>query len=257
MKKIFLLCALSIAWQQCSANTPLDRYKEYLDKGTYESFSLLPQSQWPLSRYHTFKFAFEHFAKNNGRIVVELGTTRSFTHGGLPGCNQDDTRHWTPNSPENWDWGAGSFTRMAAECLYHLKPKIYTVDIAHEHITRCKTITKDFQDIMNYYVCSSLDFLAAVPAKSIDLLYLDTGNMTPINQTALLQLAEATLIVERNVLSDNGIILIDDVKNQTPKGFGEIDNLAKSKYSIPYLLYHGYEIIVDGYQVIMRRKKQS
>ena len=37
--------------------------------------------------------------------------------------------------------------------------------------------------------------------KKIDLLYLDTGDMTPIENTALLHLREADIIVRRNLLS--------------------------------------------------------
>ena len=47
--------------------------------------------------------------------------------------------------------------------------------------------------------------------KSIDLLYLDTGNMD--EETALLHLREAELIVKHDILKDDGLILIDDVRN--------------------------------------------
>jgi len=41
------------------------------------------------------------------------------------------------------------------------------------------------------------------------------------------------IIVEKNLLTPNGILLIDDVKNQTPKKFGDTSGLGKSKYAIP------------------------
>jgi hypothetical protein len=47
--------------------------------------------------------------------------------------------------------------------------------------------------------------------------------------------------------------LIDDVRNQTPLKFGEINGLGKSKYSLPYLLKHGFEIVENEYQVILKR----
>ena len=77
--------------------------------------------------------------------------------------------------------------------------------------------------------------------------------MTPIEPTALLQLEEAQIIVEHNLMSPTGIILIDDVRNQTPKQFGETSDLGKAKYSIPYFLEHGFEIIADEYQVILKK----
>ena len=107
---------------------------------------------------------------------------------------------------------------------------------------------------MHYRVCSSLDFLK-VFNKKIDLLYVDTGDMTPIEPTARLQLEEAKIIVERDLLSDNGIILIDDVRNQTPKKFGETSEYGKAKYSLAYFVEHGYKIIADEYQVVLMKSR--
>lgn len=234
----------------------LEQYRYYLEKGTYEGQDWSAFSTLPLSRYDTFKIAFEHFIQNDGHVVLELGTSRSFVHGGLIGCNSDDQKYWTPHQPQNWDWGAGFFTRMAAESLEHLNPMIHTVDLAESHIARCKIMTQPFEGFISYHVCSSVDFLKQMPAKSIDLLYLDTGDMWPIEPTANLQLEEAMVIVERDLLTEHGIILIDDVKNQTPKKFGEVSDLGKSKYSIPYLLMNGYEIVADEYQVILKKQIQ-
>lgn len=77
--------------------------------------------------------------------------------------------------------------------------------------------------------------------------------MTSIEPTVLLQLEKAIVIVKHNLLSAHGIVLIDDVRNQTPKQFGETSDLGKAKYSIPYFLEHGFEIIADEYQVILKK----
>lgn len=256
-KKILLISSLFLSCIHATQSAPiLEKYKDYLEEGTYAGQDWSKFESLPLSRYETFKCAFEHFEKNNGRVIVELGTSRSFTHGGHIGCNKNDTSYWYPNNPEHWDWGAGFFTRMAIECLQGCNPVFHTVDIMAEHINRCRVITAPFSKYIQYHVCSSLDFLKrkSIKAESIDLLYLDTGDMTPIEPTAQLQLAEARIIVERNLVSPNGIILIDDVRNQTPKKFGETSDLGKSKYSIPYLLDHGFKIIADGYQIILAKK---
>lgn len=251
---LFLIFIMSL--QAKSILDYLAPYKQFLENGTYDNQDWSSFSVIPKSRYETFKKAFEHFVSNKGKIVVELGTSRSYVHGGLPGCNLSNIEYWTPNSPENWDWGAGFFTRMACECLIPFNAQLHTVDLIAEHIERCKIITADFKNDIHYHVCSSKDFLRTCDFEGgIDLLYLDTGDMTPIEPTALLQLEEAQIMVERNLLSENGIILIDDVKNQTPKKFGETSNLAKAKYSLPYLLEHGFQIIADEYQVILKKVK--
>jgi hypothetical protein len=255
---LLVVSSLSITAKeyQTQAERVLEKYKSFLDRGTYEGFE--EGAVRPQSRYYTFAKAFKHFEENNGMVVVELGTTRSFVHGGLPGCNSDNPMYWTPNNPENWDWGAGSFTRMAAECLMHLHPAIYTVDLEAAHINRCKIITKPFENNMRYRVCSSLDFLKTCQFPTgIDLLYLDTGDITPIEPTARLQLAEVRIIVERNLIAPNGLILIDDVAHPTPKRFGETSHLGKAKYSIPYLLANGFEVVENEFQVILRKTKTN
>lgn len=238
------------------AETALDSFKSYLEWGTYQGQDWSSFPALPLSRFDTFKAAFTHFEATGGAVVVELGTSRSFTHGGHPGCNSDDAAYWDNTHPENWDWGAGFFTRMAATSLQHCNPQIHTVDIAASHIARCQLMTSEFSNLITYHVASSLQFLRECQfPKGIDLLYLDTGDMTPIEPTALLQLEEAKVIVERELLSEKGWILIDDVKNQTPKQFGEVSELGKSKYALPYFLQNGFEIIMDGYQVILQKRK--
>ena len=253
IQTVYFFCFPLFLFADSASSSFLEPYKEYLEEGTYQgqdwsSFSILPKS-----RYETFAFAFEKITKKRP-LIVELGTSRSFTHGGHPGCNLSDPIFWTPNHPENWDWGAGFFTRMVSICLAHQEPEIHTVDLIRDHIERCKVMTSDYRNLITYHVASSEDFLSQCSfSRGIDLLYLDTGDMTPIEPTALLQLAEAKIIVQRNLMTKGGILLIDDVRNQTPKKFGEMSDLGKAKYSLPYLLQNGFELVMDEYQIVLRK----
>ena len=233
-------------------------YFNYLNKalGYYYSDDIFIKyfKTVPKSRDVTFKYCLDYINNKNieNKVILELGTSRSFTDGRFPGCNSNDTRWWEPNNPEKWDWSAGCFTRVFSE-LTDTKTYIHTVDISPYHINRCKLMTEPFKDKITYYVTSSENILNQIPEKSIDLLYLDTGDMTPIEYTAQLHLREAKIIVERNVLKDNGIILIDDVKSCVPKKAGEKSDYGKAKYSIPYLLENGYIIVMDEYQYILKK----
>ena len=81
--------------------------------------------------------------------------------------------------------------------------------------------------------------------------------MTPIEFTARLQLEEAKVIVARDLILEGGYILIDDVKNQTPQKFGAASKLGKSQYSLPFLLENGFELVMDEYQALLRKKDKN
>lgn len=245
--------AVLLSFFSLCGDSSIDRYKDLLEFYTYEGqdwsrFQILPKS-----RYVTFKRSFDELRKNRGSVIVELGTSRSFVHGGLVGCNSNDTSYWDPAHPEKWDWGAGFFTRVAAEEFLGEDIILHTVDLAKDHLERCKIITADFSAKIRYHHTSSLDFLRTYNGPAIDLLYMDTGDMTPIEPTALLHLEEVKIVVERQLIPIGGLILIDDVRNQTPYLFGDRSGLGKDKYSIPYLLSNGFEIVEDEYQVLLRR----
>ena len=59
------------------------------------------------------------------------------------------------------------------------------------------------------FIKSSEDYLRSTNNK-YDVIYLDTGNEAPVEDTALLQLIEANVIVERELLNKNGPVIIDD-----------------------------------------------
>ena len=232
----------------------LEGYRHFLDEGTYDGQDWSAFPERPKSRYRTLRRALEIFFSIRGRTVVELGTTRSFCGGAYEGCNRDEVRYWEPENPAKWDWGAGSFTRVVAEALEGSGALLHTVDAASSHIARCRVITRPYQKMIRYHVSSSEDFLKKFREK-IDLLYLDTGDMTPIEPTAELHLREAKLVVERDLIREGGVVLIDDIQNQTPKKFGETSALGKGKYSIPYFLENGFELLEPGYQYLLRKKK--
>jgi len=231
----------------------IEKYKELMDSHLSSCYDYKGiYGKTPLFRYDTFKKAFSIIKEIENGVIVELGTARSYVHGGLVGCNSDNMSYWTPNAPENWDWGAGVFLLMASEEFKNNRISIHTVDIEERHISRAKVMTDKYKDRITYHVDDSVNFLKNFD-KKIDLLYVDTGDMTPIETTAMHQLNEAKVIIERKLISDGGCILIDDVRNPTPIiNAGEKSLLGKAKYSIPYLLENNFKIIMDEYQILLR-----
>jgi len=75
--------------------------------------------------------------------------------------------------------------------------------------------------------------------------------MIPIEYTAQLHLREAKIIVERDLMSSNGIILIDDIRSVVPYEQHQGIELGKGYLSIPYFLQNGFKLIMDEYQTIL------
>jgi len=147
------------------------------------------------------------------------------------------------------------FTLMAAKCLSHLNPLIHTVDLSPGNISCSKEITSEYKNNIRYHVSTSEEFLKTCTPRSIHLLYSDTGDFPPFEETAKLHLREAKLIVERDLIASGGLILIDDVKTTNQLKFEQTSSrYGKAKYELPYLLENGFEIIMDEYQVLLRKK---
>jgi hypothetical protein len=235
----------------------LEKYKYYLDKALsyyYDDLTFIKYfHKVPKSRYYTFKYVLDYIKDNNLKNILELGTSRSYVDGRFEGCNSDDIKYWEPENPEKWDWSAGLFTRVFAESLNNYKCNIYSLDSNKYHIERSKNILGKYSSKVKYFHSLSEDFLKSTDMK-FDVIYLDTGDMTPIEDTAMLQLVEAHIIVERDLLNKGGLLLIDDVRNPTPKIAGETNNLGKSKYSVQYLMKHGFKLVMGEYQVILKKE---
>ena len=82
----------------------------------------------------------------------------------------------------------------------------YTVDLIN-HTFKDINYESDRNNI-NYFVSSSEDFLKNFN-KKIDFFF-DTGDMTPIEETVIT--FKVQNYSEKDLLAQNGIILIDDVK---------------------------------------------
>jgi hypothetical protein len=224
----------------------LNIYKKYLDETTFPAMGLDDETQ---SRFCSFQLCLDYLKTISNPEVLELGTCRSFVDGAFEGCNSDDPKYWNPNDHSKWDWGGGCFSLLFGQ----INCSLTTVDLIAAHIKRCKIMTNSLGIKCDHMVSDSIQFLANTN-KKFHLIYLDTGDMWPIEPTAQLQLEEAKIICERELLYPQGLLLIDDVKNKTPREQGYKDNyLGKSKYSMNYLLSHGYNSIFEGYQYILQK----
>lgn len=241
-------------WIRNSLKLQIDSYKMFLeesfkkyysDEKTIEYFNKIY-----LSRYETFKVCMNRIFEYNYNNIVELGTIRSFVDGAYEGCNSDDKKYWEPYNPEKWDWSSGLFTYIFGEYIHNSNKKLFTIDISNDHINRCKLITNKFKNNIDYINASSEDFLKNFKEK-IDFIYIDTGDLNPVELNGKLHLLEVKIIVERDLLNKDGIILIDDVKNLNSKAENINFEWGTAQYAIEYLLDNGFRILFDEYQVIL------
>jgi len=196
-------------------------------------------------RKNTFEKSFELILQNMNNEktyqIVELGTTRSFVSDRYNGCCSPDVCYWYPHEPEFWDWGAGIFTKVFSDNLEGSNYKLYTIDPnsdANKIVTTMCGNNKNI-DIKQEY---SFNFLKNIDFK-IDFLYMD--HMESGEEACIQHYQDSKFIIENSLMSDNGIILIDDV--------GDNISNTKGKYSIPYLLNNGYRQILSEYQVLLQK----
>lgn len=171
--------------------------------------------------------------------IVELGSSRSFVNGGNLGCMLTNIEYWKPDKPEIWDWGAGIFTKVFAENLKDTNCKIITIDPDISANFIVTTMCKEYNNVIIKQEYST-DFIKSFSGK-IDFLYMD--HMETSEESALQHLEDIKIIINKDLMSENAIILIDDVGNDNTYG--------KGKYSIPFLLNNGYKILIHEYQVLM------
>ena len=219
-------------------------YFELLDKHCQYDYLGRPR----LSRAFTMEYVWGQMEKLPCPVIFELGTTRSFVHGGLEGCAIPDEKYWQPDNPEAWDWGAGSFTRVFGELPNKI---LHTVDLVTNHIKVAIKITENLRDI-HYHVDDALHFLETID-QTADLIYMDVGDMTPLEDTANLHKEEAQIIISKELLNIGGYILIDDVRHPFPLSVGEKSSFGKAKYSIGLFLANGFDIVMDEYQLLLQR----
>ena len=179
--------------------------------------------------------------------IVELGTSRSFVSGDSPGCMKTDMQYWRPDEPNCWDWGAGIFTKVFSDNLDGRNYNLYTVDPNENAIQIVMTMcghNKNVHIVQGY----SSDFLkdfahTGTEHATIDFLYMD--HMESGEEACIQHLNDAKQLVEKDIMSKNGIILIDDI--------GDNITNTKGRYSIPYLLENGYRQVIGEYQVLLER----
>jgi hypothetical protein len=194
-----------------------------------------------IHRKNTFEKSFELLLenyKNKPINIIELGTTRSFLSGVL--CY--DPSYFNFNEPHNWDWGAGIFTKVFSDNMNNndMNYKLYSVDPSLDAINVSKHICSDNNNII-YINDYSSNFLQNIDFK-IDFMYMD--HMESSEEACIQHLTDAKIIIENDLLSENGIILIDDVN------YPDYIN-SKGKYSIPYFLENNFQLVMGEYQVIL------
>lgn len=231
----------------------LDRYATHLGK-----------------RSDSVALALNSLIDKQAPVIVELGTSRSFVAGGEEGVMNPDPKYWSPEQPARWDWGAGIFSRVCGEAIEGTEATLHSIDPLDEAISIARTITSGLDAQIEFHETTSTDFLSRLETP-IDLLYMD--HHETCEEGAKLHLTDARLVIERNLLAEGAVIVVDDVhvhgraREQVSKWFAERwssgrtaageTHHGKGKYSIPYLLTEGFEIAFEGYQVVLTRPSQG
>ena len=173
-------------------------------------------ADWMGDRAETMGAALAEFAQrfgdpeNGASTVVEFGVARSFVIGDQPGCALADRLYWRPEEPEKWDWGAGIFTRVAADVLQGLGASYHGIDPDPKAIEISRTMLEDRPGDFHFHQMKASAFLKQWKDKagSVGLLYMDHAEAT--EKTAWLHADDARSILGREILAPGGLVLIDD-----------------------------------------------
>lgn len=201
-------------------------------------------SQYFGNRRSTFEKSFELILKhisdkpNSIYRIVELGTSRSFVSGRI----ESDSKKYKPHDVSSWDWGAGIFTKVFSDNLINHTSNflLQTVDTSQKALFVSKVINKSIDNIQ-YINDFSTSFLRNIDGQ-VNFIYMDHAESS--EETCQLHLEDSKIIVERNLISSGGIILIDDV--QYPDFL-----VSKGRLSLPYLLDNEFSLIIGDYQVLL------
>ena len=169
----------------------LDRYGAHLGK-----------------RSESVTLALRSLAGKPAPVIVELGTSRSFVAGGEPGVMDPDPKYWAPDQPARWDWGAGIFSRVCGEAIAGTDATLHSIDPLDEAIGIARTITEGIDANIELHETTSTAFLSHFETP-IDLLYMD--HHETCEEGAQLHLTDSKLVVDRGLLADEAVIVIDDV----------------------------------------------
>ena len=188
-------------------------------------------------RMPTMKTCFEILRGRSGEVsILELGSSRSFSSGKI------DTKEFNPDT-ENWDWGAGCFTAAIKILLPNCK--LISVDPNPDAIRVSKTILDQIGSEGLLIQDDSTSFLNKTN-DSYDLIYMDHAESGGGDGCAGLHRHDAGIILRKEIIKPDGLILIDDI--QTP--------FNKGMYSIPFFKECGLtKLSGNSYQALFRKER--
>ena len=196
------------------------------------------------TRTNTFKktmsWIHDNITPNRTFNIVELGTSRSFKSWGI----SSDLKDWHPDDPSKWAWSDGFFTRLFADNMEGYKFRIYSVDPCEQAVSVCKVVCGHIPEV-SVHKMKSTEFLSNFNEK-IDLLYMD--HLESGKEACNVHLQDARLVVEKDLMNDKSLILIDD----TP--VSSTLNNSKGHLSIPYLRSKGWQPVIHEYQLLLKKE---
>lgn len=170
-------------------------------------------------RYLSFVKTIQLLDDRKARILVETGTAR---YG-------------------DKNLGEGGSTIIFGDWATQNNALLYTVDISPTAIENAKSATIPFAEHIKYICGDSVNFLKFF-GFPIDFLYLDSYDYDQFNPKPSQKHHLKEITAAYPYLHKNSVVMIDDCA---------LPNGGKGKRVIKFLKEKGWEIIYEGYQVIL------
>jgi predicted O-methyltransferase YrrM len=110
------------------------------------------------------------------------------------------------------DWNAGAMTLLFGDLIKNWTGgKLITIDISPESTAKCKELTAEFSDVIEYVTADSVSFLTRLEEKNkVDLFFFDSYDLNVFDPAPSYIHHFRELLAVYDDISENAIVSIDD-----------------------------------------------
>jgi len=232
-----------------SSSPNADVYKRVAEQDKDYMFACLSRYERRNSRHNLLRKAFELMIESSTqpKVIIEVAVKHAFQKKNM----ETDRLLLAQPDHASIGWGAGSFTRVAAQCNQHIDGlRVIELSI-HEH-PRTYEMSQNYS-LITTHLLSLNDFVRRYEGPPLTLLYSDSGSQ---NDTCF-DVALAKLLVKNRykLFSAEAYIVIDGLSATGTFVRPPSSQLRQNScvdHSLEHFVASGWHVIISGSQSILK-----